>query len=642
MVLDRMPIGAKLLVLPAIAAIGLVATIWTAHQSGGEMSRSANEILQQGQRTTAELLSLASTLDRAVSLVRAAPGEYDLSDLNTTRSEYTRKRGEFEAHVTSLATFLPQAATVDEDQSSDLGEFLAAGLEVYDYAEGFALLQASEIVAGRFETALQTLLAHATTARNAAESRSQRYLAEFNAANEAMKDRVRIAGLFSIVACLGLSLAIARNLSRRMRRLQVRMTGIAAGDLDEPVFGLSARDELGEMARALQIFRDGLLEKAELLAREAEREAAERQAAVLADRQAREAQEKKAQHREEAEREQAEREAEQLREREAMRAEAERERKAIYDRQAASLMIIAEGLKKIASGRLDAEITEVFESEYEPIRADFNAAVAKLNEIVVLISQGGEEIGRAADQVASAAGNLAQRTESNAVALEETSTTLNELTKAVNTASEEANAANAVASEAQNQSDQGVSVVAETIAAMTAIEAASSKISTIVEVIEGIAFQTNLLALNAGVEAARAGDSGRGFAVVATEVRALAHRSSEAAKETAELIREESTNVQRGVGLVEKTGESLSNISQSVGNMAQRITSISQAAVSQSASISEINTTVAEIDRATQQNAAMFEETNSATHLLKSHADELSYAISWFSTGGSEATIAAE
>jgi len=190
-----------------------------------------------------------------------------------------------------------------------------------------------------------------------------------------------------------------------------------------------------------------------------------------------------------------------------------------------------------------------------------------------------------------------------------------------------------LASTAQDDAEHSGVIVTDAIDAMSAIEASSRQIGNIIGVIDEIAFQTNLLALNAGVEAARAGDAGRGFAVVATEVRALAQRSAEAAKEIKSLISTSGTQVQAGVRLVGEAGGALTRIGAQVAELNDLINTIATSATNQAAGLAEINGAVEQMDKLTQQNAAMVEEATAASHALSDEAASLKHLISRFSLG---------
>ena len=194
-----------------------------------------------------------------------------------------------------------------------------------------------------------------------------------------------------------------------------------------------------------------------------------------------------------------------------------------------------------------------------------------------------------------------------------------------------AEAARSLASTAQDDAEHSGIIVTNAIAAMSAIESSSRQIGSIIGVIDEIAFQTNLLALNAGVEAARAGDAGRGFAVVATEVRALAQRSAEAAKEIKSLISTSGTQVQTGVRLVGEAGGALTRIATQVAELNSLINNIATSAANQAAGLSEINGAVEQMDQLTQQNAAMVEEATAASHALADEATSLEHLLSRFS-----------
>ena len=291
---------------------------------------------------------------------------------------------------------------------------------------------------------------------------------------------------------------------------------------------------------------------------------------------------------------------------------------------------LGSALQKLAAGDLDAEIGHEFPHDYEMLRKDFNAAVLSLTDAIAAVSQNAESIRGETSEISSAADDLSRRTEKQAATLEETAAALDELTSSVRSASSGADAASEMAGEAQSKAEEGGSVAREAVDAMDSIKTSSQEISKITSVIDDIAFQTNLLALNAGVEAARAGEAGRGFAVVATEVRALAQRSSDAAREINQLISTSGDQVREGVDLVDRTGAALAAIVTAVADITDRVGEIATSAREQASGLQQINDAMNELDTVTQQNAAMFEETTAASHALTGEADALGRAIARF------------
>lgn len=272
--------------------------------------------------------------------------------------------------------------------------------------------------------------------------------------------------------------------------------------------------------------------------------------------------------------------------------------------------------------------------EFAKIQTDFNAAMAALSGVLSSIIDGAGVISSGTQEILSATSDLAQRTEQQASSLEQTAAAMNDVTSIVReTASHAADAKTSIGT-AHGKAMEGGQVVQRAVDAMGAIEKSSEQIGQIISVIDGIAFQTNLLALNAGVEAARAGEAGKGFAVVANEVRALALRSAEAAKDIKDLITASAQQVSSGVQLVGDAGKVLTDIVEQIGELRTAIEEIAQSAEAQAANISQINATVSDMERLTQQNAAMVEESTAAARSLAEQTASLESAVQRFRLDG--------
>ncbi len=295
-------------------------------------------------------------------------------------------------------------------------------------------------------------------------------------------------------------------------------------------------------------------------------------------------------------------------------------------------------LTELSDGNLRVRIETAFPGDYEALRTDFNRAVSELDGAIARILASADTILGEADNVSGAADDLSRRTERQAATLEETAAAISELTASVASAASGAKQANDVVDDARDNAATSGDVVRQAVDAMGEIANSSEQISRIIGVIDEIAFQTNLLALNAGVEAARAGDAGRGFAVVASEVRALAQRSSEAAREITDLISTSSEHVKKGVSLVGKAGHALTEIVASVGGIAEHVSGIAASAREQSTGLDEINTAMNQLDQVTQKNVAMFEETMASSKLMTTEATSLVSITHRFQCSGSRAT----
>ncbi len=295
---------------------------------------------------------------------------------------------------------------------------------------------------------------------------------------------------------------------------------------------------------------------------------------------------------------------------------------------------IGEGLNALAEGNLTFRVAENGSGALAKLHFDYNVAVAELEAVLAKIAGGCQTIRLGTDEIASASTDLALRTEQQASSLAETARTLNEFTGSVKTTAENAKQTSSRLTVARNTADSVGETANRAVAAMRNIETSSREMAEIVNVIDGIAFQTDLLALNAGVEAARAGEAGRGFAVVATEVRALAQRSSDAAKSIRELIGKSTGEVSGGVALVESSEDALRQIVAEVSAVSALVEEIALAAGQQASGIADISAMVGSMDAFTQQNAAMVEESSAGTRNLATETVALVEQLSRFRLGG--------
>ncbi|ETD85608.1 methyl-accepting chemotaxis protein [Rhodobacter capsulatus] len=300
----------------------------------------------------------------------------------------------------------------------------------------------------------------------------------------------------------------------------------------------------------------------------------------------------------------------------------------------AAIFEFQQAIAAMSAGELDHRLDRPMAAEFETLRQNYNEAIGRMAELVGSILDSAQSIQSETESLSGASAELGRRTETQAASLEETAAAINQLASSVESSSSGARNAAGAVGKARQRSTEGRRVVEQTISAMNDIARSSEQISRITSVIDDIAFQTNLLALNAGVEAARAGETGRGFAVVASEVRALAQRSSEAAREIAELIETSGRQVRQGVDLVNSSGQALGEIDHLVAEVDTLVQAIANSAAEQSMGLGEISSAVNQLDQVTQQNAAMFEESSAAVAVLRDQAGHLSAQGAVFRTGG--------
>jgi methyl-accepting chemotaxis protein len=403
-----------------------------------------------------------------------------------------------------------------------------------------------------------------------------------------------LGGLISATLAAVLGVALSKGIAGPVSAMTQAMQKLAAGDVAVAVPAVGRKDEVGRMAGAVQTFKDAAIAQRALEAEAAE----QRRAADNARRGADEARARTA------------------------------------EEQAAVVGGLAAGLERLAAGDLTFRLRQAFTPAYEKLRVDFNVAMDTLQKTMSVIVENAAGIRSGSGEISKAADDLARRTERQAASLEETAAAMEEITATVKKTADNARHASGAAAKAREEASQSGDVVREAVQAMGDIESSARQITQIIGVIDEIAFQTNLLALNAGVEAARAGDAGRGFAVVASEVRALAQRSAEAAKEIKVLISASTKQVDLGVDLVGRTGEALQRIIGQVAGLNDLVVDIATAAQEQSSGVQEVNLAITDMDRVTQQNAALVEESSAASVSLAEEADSLAGLVRQFKVDG--------
>jgi methyl-accepting chemotaxis protein len=398
-----------------------------------------------------------------------------------------------------------------------------------------------------------------------------------------------IIGALALVSGVAVAVWLSRSkIASPISRLSDQMTDIAGGNVRLEVIGVQRGDEIGGMARALNVFKENAVAKI---------------------------------------RHDAELEEERRRNQDAQRkAEEEAIRK---EREMVSASIGA-GLAKLAAKDLTFRMTDDLPDAYRQLQLDFNAALGQLEAAMGNISEGARTIIATTQEISGAADDLSKRTEQQAAALEETTAALKEVTATVRNAADGAAHGAAIVGATKTEAEHSGGVVGQAVEAMGRIEKSSQGIAQIIGVIDEIAFQTNLLALNAGVEAARAGEAGKGFAVVASEVRALAQRSAESAKEIKSLISTSSSQVAQGVQLVDQTGRALEKIVVQFEEINRVVGNIANGAKEQATSLTEVNAALGQMDANTQKNAAMVEETTAATHSLRREIEALEQKVDEF------------
>jgi len=439
-----------------------------------------------------------------------------------------------------------------------------------------------------------------------------------------------IAGVI-VAVFLGIYVVLA-TITRPITKINTVMGRLASGDMTVRIEGAERGDEIGGMAKAVQVFKDNMV------ARE------EAEAQIAAQRQ-------------EAERIRNENDA---RDRAAAAEIAalcgkiaagdlsdrlgEQGKEGFYlavsqqlNQLTATLQDMAGELAGVMGAMAEGDLTRAVQGQYQGVfgqlKESANGTGARLRDFAGRLSLTAQTVRSASNEISTGSQDLAQRTESQAAAIEETAASMHEITTTVKLNAENAQAANQLSQVARDTAEKGGAITQQAVAAVSRIEDSARRIGDIMSLIDEIAFQTNLLALNASVEAARAGESGKGFAVVAQEVRNLAQRSATASKDIKALINESNAQVKSGATLVNQTGTGLTEIVTAVKKVSDIVAEIAAASREQATGLDQINTAVGQMDEMTQRNSALVEETTAAAQSLAGQANELAQLVTFFKIG---------
>jgi methyl-accepting chemotaxis protein len=582
---SKILIAIMLLSVMALAGLGYLGmSFLQADQSYGTFIDHESQAALLTARSSGAIIKVALEVNRASNM---EPGSDGFKTVLASHDDTLLRARE---RLTKVGQLVPSRAkdvstmlqSVDELEALDriVINFLKAG----DHAK-------ADLALKDVDTKLATLL----PAVSDANDQLVKLVNDGKTALSAQVHQTVVRGLIAVALIVAGSVGFAMYVAQAgitgpMARLRERMVSLAAGNTATDIDGIDRRDEIGQMAAAVAVFRINAVERLEL--------------------------EKRAEStRTMSEKERTEREVQKSAESTSLQHAVE---------------ALGTGLGKLAKGDLAGRIETPFVAHLDGLRLDFNNSLDTLNETLHAVGENARAISAGSNEIRASADDLSRRTEQQAASVEETAAALEQITTTVKDAAKRAGEASQLVAQTRAGAEKSGEVVRNAVKAMTQIKQSSSEIGNIIGVIDDIAFQTNLLALNAGVEAARAGDAGKGFAVVAQEVRELAQRSASAAKEIKTLINASGQQVQAGVDLVGETGKALDAIVTEVQEINRHVHAIAEASREQSIGLQEINTAVNAMDQGTQQNAAMVEETTAASHALASEAVSLTSLLSQF------------
>ncbi len=589
--LKNTPIRTKILSL--VASIGLVGIGGISLMANSYSGANTVYSTFLNEDTVASVEMARST----ASMAAASNAVYQMTLFDTATVLRLGTKESFDSSEATLFRRLDKAKSLTPENATAIDDFSLRAHGIFSN-----LRKVLDLVGqGRLDEAKKLLLdmdADATNWRNSVREWNDQRLHGLALQAEGLTDQasdtiiktlLAIGLLFAGIFAASMFVA-SRGIIEPVNRLRQRMGALAEGQTDAPVDGIDRRDELGQMAAAVAVFRDNAIERSRL-AREAEanRTLSEQDRIMRDDERAREAANVKF-----------------------------------------AVDCLADALSRLSDGDVTCRITERFTETLDTVRHDFNRSAETLQSTLGQIAENARGIDAGANEIKAAADDLAKRTEQQAASVEETAAALEQITTTVRDSTRRAQEAGQLVARTRTGAETSGEIVRRAVIAMGKIETSSSEISNIIGVIDEIAFQTNLLALNAGVEAARAGEAGKGFAVVAQEVRELAQRSAKAAKEIKALINTSNTQVAEGVSLVGETGKALQTIVAEVQEINQHVSAIVDSAQEQSSGLQQINTAVNQMDQDTQKNAAMVEESTAASHSLAREVSSLNQLLTQF------------
>ncbi|NYT39913.1 HAMP domain-containing protein [Sphingomonas sp. R-74633] len=513
--------------------------------------------------------ALASEIENSLLAAVANLRGYTMSNDPADAAAFQRSIAQFDKAATALGPLLkdPKDQALLNSTVVGVGKWrtetvapLLAHMSASEAARARELLQDEHASAG-----VRTLAQGAEALREEKYKDVQASLAEIDTASREEERSIVLGGLALVVAAGALWLLLRKLLGSPIVSMTGIMKRLAGGDNRVEVPDAERKDEIGDMARALLIFRDAAIAK----------EAAD-----------------------------------------AAKAVADAEQRRVVE-------TLTEGLGKLSEGDLTAHIGGDFPASYAVVKSNFNDALGNLRGLIGAVRDSAEAIRSGAGEIADASENLAERTQSNAASLEETNAAINQVDNRLRVSSEAATRTVARASEAIGTVNGGREVTDEAVQAMGRVSESAKGIDSVIEGLDKIAFQTRVLAMNAAVEAGRAGEAGRGFAVVADLVSALAMRAEEEAKRARDQLTVTQTDIHAAVAAVERVDGALAGICDGVGEVHALVDGMAADNAVQASAIAEINGAIGSMDRTTQQNAAMVEETSAASRSLSNEVTQL-------------------